>query len=322
MTRKKRVLLLGLGTIAATHLAVLNRREDIEIVGGVDPRPGGEDPSIRRWARLDDALATTSALDVVVVATPTDTHIEIAKEVLERTDALVLCEKPLARGAAQIGSLEATLSREVLVNRLKVAHHFAFSPEVEWAHALVEAHPEWGQPTGAMCVFNDAYSSLPPDQLDSYVSSWVDSGPNQLSVLSMFVRGWTVDFHTNHRDRSLTSLSHEGGTTLLTSNWIAGDTSKQTTLEFHEGAIRIRIDHTSMTALRFEDGLPVEHVGYADSVARKDAHYIGLYQTLLSDPADVRLGVSLAKTIATVLENADALPPTSRVTMSTISAAD
>jgi hypothetical protein len=45
-----------------------------------------------------------------------------------------------------------------------------------------------------------------------------------------------------------------------------------------------------------------EHAGYTGALGRKEAHYAGLYDALLADPADQRLGVPLAAEIARVLE--------------------
>ena len=39
-----------------------------------------------------------------------------------------------------------------------------------------------------MSSFNDAYARKPESQLRGYVSSWIDSGPNQLSLLSRLCR--------------------------------------------------------------------------------------------------------------------------------------
>lgn len=78
-------------------------------------------------------------------------------------------------------------------------------------------------------------------------------------------------------------------------------------MEYGGGAVVLRMDHTSMTGLRFEDGGLVEHAGYAGTLSRKDAHYLGLYRSLLGDGPDDRLGVPLARTIATTLEAAEAL---------------
>jgi hypothetical protein len=69
------------------------------------------------------------------------------------------------------------------------------------------------------------------------------------------------------------------------------------------------MDHTAMTATVLRNGLVVEHVGYAGSAGRKEAHYRGLYDVLLTDPADERLGVPLAADIARLLEAAVSAPP-------------
>ena len=308
MGELRRTLLVGLGTIARTHAAVLARRTDVTIVGGVDPRGGGDRP-FPVHASLDEALDASVDVDLVVVATPTDSHVGLVTEVLHRTRALVLSEKPLARTRAGIAELESALPPGVVESRVKVAHHFAFSPEVEWARATVEAHSEWGRPGRIVSVFNDAYAGLPAAQLEGYVSSWVDSGPNQLSMLAAFAGSWTVASHVNDGSRAVTHLAHDGGRTILSSNWLAGDTSKQTMLEFQDGAVELRMDHTSMTGLLLRDGAVVEHLGYVGTDSRKDAHYLGLYEVLLSSPADERLGVPLAADVARVLEDADSSDP-------------
>jgi hypothetical protein len=158
-----------------------------------------------------------------------------------------------------------------------------------------------------LSVFNDAYAALPPERLASHVSSWVDSGPNQLSLLAPFIGSCELVTHEDDRERALTVLDHEGGRTMLTSNWLAADTSKQTTLEY-SGDRQVRMDHTSMTVTVLEHGIVTEHVGYDGSAARKEAHYRGLYDVLLADPSDPRLGVPLATDIARLLESAASTP--------------
>jgi hypothetical protein len=185
---------------------------------------------------------------------------------------------------------------------VRVAHHFAFSPEVEWAlRFTLEAG--WARPARVLSVFNDAYAGLPDSRLASVVSTWVDSAPNQLSVLAPFVGPCEVVRHTDERVRAVTVLDHEGGRTVLTSNWLAADTSKQTTLEY-AGDRQVRMDHTSLTATVIEGGVVTRQVGYAGAAGRKEAHYRGLYDAVFTDPADVRLGVPLATEIARVLESA------------------
>src|SRR4051794_36579229 len=223
MGEQSRVLVVGLGTIAQTHLQVLAQRADVDVVAGVDPVADAADYPVFRT--LDDALAADLAPDLVVVATPTETHVPIVREVVESTDALVLSEKPLATTLDQIRMLGD------VADRIRVAHHFAFSPEVEWALRRTRA-AGWTAPIRVLSIFNDAYAGLGEGRLASYVSTWVDSAPNQLSLLAPFIGDCHVVAHADERMRALTVLDHEGGRTVLTSNWLAAGTSKQTTIEY------------------------------------------------------------------------------------------
>jgi predicted dehydrogenase len=300
-----RVLLVGLGRIARTHVEVLDRLAQTSVVAGVDPAPSYDVPFPVHRA-LEEGLSADP--DLVVLATPTDSHVELASEVLARTNALVLSEKPLARTSADIAELEARHSPGVVAARLKVAHHFAFSPEVEWAARLVAGHPEWGPPSRVVAMSTDAYGSLTDSQRASLVSSFVDSAPNQLSVASAFTSGWRIESHADRGDRSVTTLDHDGGRTVLCSNWLAGASSKHMALEFLGGEVRVTIEHSSMTVLVQEGDRVAAHTAYADDVERKQAHYLGLYDAVLHRPGDPRLGVPLALRIARLLEDAAALP--------------
>jgi hypothetical protein len=123
-------------------------------------------------------------------------------------------------------------------------------------------------------------------------------------VAAAFATGWQVRAHSDQRDRAMTTLDHDGGRTVLSSNWLAADTSKQTTIRFDETDVEVRIDHTSMTALVLSSGGAVEHLGYTGSASRKAAHYLGLYRAIRDNPADHRLSVDLAANIAALLEAA------------------
>jgi predicted dehydrogenase len=307
----RRVLMVGLGTIAQTHLDVLSRRRDVTLVAGVDPVVG--DPRLPVYRSVDDALAEVPDPDLVVVATPTPTHVAVVLQILDRSTALVLSEKPLATLVTDVDALRPA------ADRVRVAHHFAFSPEVEWARRHVTAHG-WTRPARVVSTFNDAYSGLSASRQASLVSSWVDSGPNQISLLAPFTGSSTLVSHTHDRHRAVTVLAHDGGHSVLTSNWLAADSSKQTSLVY-DGDREVRLDHTSLTATVLEGGAVTHHVGYGDSPDRKQAHYIGLYNVLLSDPEDARLGVPLARSIAGLLEeSAHAPAPSTPVTWAHVGA--
>ena len=291
--------MVGLGTIARTHLEVLDTLDEVTVAGGVDPVVSGQRFRVHRTVAA--ALTDEPAPDLVVVATPTETHTALVREIVDSTHALVLSEKPLATSLADLATVAD------VAERVRVAHHFAFSPEVEWALQHVRTSG-WGHPTRVTSIFNDAYAGLDEARLASYVSSWIDSAPNQLSLLAPFIGPCALVSHSDERLRAVTVLDHEGGRTVLASNWLAGDSSKQTTLEY-DGDRAVRMDHTSMTVTVLDQGLIAQHVGYAGTVSRKHAHYRGLYDVLLTDPDDERLGVSLARDIARLLEAAESASP-------------
>ena len=95
------------------------------VVAGVDPVVDGTTFPV--YQTLAQALSAVPAPDLVVVATPTETHVGLVRAIVDRTDALVLSEKPLATTLDEIDALAD------VAERVRVAHHFAFSPEVEWA---------------------------------------------------------------------------------------------------------------------------------------------------------------------------------------------
>jgi len=301
------VLVVGLGTIARTHLEVLRTRPDVTLVGGVDPYVDAVD-GLPTFESVAQALAAGVRPDLAVVATPTDTHVELVAELLDTTAARVLSEKPLARTVGDLAGLVARHPGRVLHERLAVAHHFAFSPEVEWARRVVASRPEWGSPTRVTCVFMDPYGVFPPERQAVYVSSWVDSGPNQLSVLAAFDPEWRVGAHLDEGDQSVTVLQRPAGSALLVSGWGAAGSSKQTQVEFLGGRVEVRLDHTSMTGLVREGDALTAHASYAGTVDRKHAHYRGVYEALLSGARDDRLGLALAERIARTLEEAAEAP--------------
>jgi hypothetical protein len=92
--------LVGLGGIAAVHLEALALVDGVDVVAGVDPRPGAElvfGGSSRPIHASVDALITCHDLDDVIVATPTSTHAEVCERIASLDPACrILVEKPMA----------------------------------------------------------------------------------------------------------------------------------------------------------------------------------------------------------------------------------
>ena len=117
---------VGLGTIARTHLEVLGSLEGVRVVFGVDSgEPSASLPEgAPLFGSLGQAIGASAVPELLVIATPTPTHVDLASQALAETSARVLVEKPLSDDPAQLARLEAAHGREVLEERLRVAHHF------------------------------------------------------------------------------------------------------------------------------------------------------------------------------------------------------
>ncbi|MER5267629.1 Gfo/Idh/MocA family oxidoreductase [Actinosynnema sp. NPDC002837] len=307
---RTRVGLVGVGTIARTHLEVLAERPEVDLVFTVDPHAG---PPVFRGATpahyrdLDDALAAHRP-HLVVIATPADSHADLATSVLTGSAARVLVEKPLA---PDLASVDRLIGVDGAHDRLFTAHHFAFSPEVEWAADLVAAHPEWGPVTSITSAFNDPYVLKGDQAFTSYLSAWTDSGINQLTVLARFVQ---VSVVTSLRDErtscwAVASFRSRGavGTARLHTSWRTGASSKSTALTC--GDVEVWLDHTAMTAFAFRGGELLAEHGGDGRTPRKVAHYRPLYASLLSDRPDPILGLTTAATLTGLHATAGRLGP-------------
>lgn len=298
-----RVGLVGLGTIGRVHLRTLTALAGVEVVFTVDPAvPGAGDAGPVHRRTLDEALRLPGARppDLVVVATPTDSHLPVVREALASSPALVLSEKPLARDRRALAAFLEDPS--VPTHRVRVVDHVGFAPEVEWGVAYA-AERGWGPPDAVLSSFTDPYGALPPERRAAYVSPWVDSGSNQLAVLGRFVDGWTVVDQvaddTAMRCSTRVALAGGGWATLV-AGWRTGDSSKQTSLRW-SGGRELFLDHTSMTGIVLDGGRTVEHLGHDASADRKTAHYRGMYAALLRSPDHPLLSLGTAVRVARAL---------------------
>ncbi|MBA4101200.1 MAG: gfo/Idh/MocA family oxidoreductase [Arthrobacter sp.] len=94
-----RVALVGVHGFGTHHLRNLQRLQAagaVELVAVADPQPpaaGSVPASARVYPGLDELLSATTSLDLVIVATPIQTHAPLALAAL-RTDADLYLEKP------------------------------------------------------------------------------------------------------------------------------------------------------------------------------------------------------------------------------------
>ncbi len=103
-----RWLVIGAGQAGRCHIAAIQRTENSELAGVVDPAPpSGLDVPI--FTDVSSALAQTDAT-AAVVASPNDTQVGIAGQCL-RAGIPVLCEKPVGRTVDDAKEIQALSER-------------------------------------------------------------------------------------------------------------------------------------------------------------------------------------------------------------------
>jgi predicted dehydrogenase len=231
--------------------------------------------------------------------------VRLASQLLEDTTATILVEKPLADDPGSLAKLVDLAAESGGRHRLLTAHHFGFSPEVLWSARILEEHPEWGPVGWIDGVFHDPYVGKTDRQLESYVSPWTDSGPNQLSVVARLIGLDDVRL-LERTSGDLTSWVHgtfgaEGeGRLTLAASWRAAASSKQTRVETLEGVV-LWLDHTAMTVHATLGSALLATRQDTGEYSRKVAHYRPLYESILSGEPDPIVGLDTAERITTLL---------------------
>ncbi|MBI5384050.1 MAG: Gfo/Idh/MocA family oxidoreductase [Verrucomicrobia bacterium] len=143
-----RVAVIGTGSLGKEHArlyAELARTGAVEFAGVFDvaapaARAIAEKHSVRAFASLEEAAAASDALSLV---TPTVTHFELAKKLLQQGKHL-LVEKPMTDNSAQAAELVQLAQQRQLV--LQVGHVERFNPvfrylqEVATEPRFIEVH--------------------------------------------------------------------------------------------------------------------------------------------------------------------------------------
>jgi predicted dehydrogenase len=127
---------VGVGRLGREHVRVLANLPGIRLSGVYDQQPErGEAEShpygVRQAASLNDLIASC---DLITVATPTSTHLEVARRVIEAGVAC-LVEKPLCATAAEAEALVDVARKRGVP--LGVGHIERYNP----AYAAFRRHP-------------------------------------------------------------------------------------------------------------------------------------------------------------------------------------
>lgn len=278
--RPRRISWIGLGTIAGHHVDACEHAPDAgRPIAGYDVSPEARKRFEQRIATvgsLDELLARGDA-DAIVVSTPTPTHYDVCRAVIERGGPrTIVVEKPIATTLDDVRELLRAAARGGI--ELKGIYHAAYAPEVEWALANLGE-----QMRGVARV--EAEFAEPELRPEIYGDSWLDSGINALSILARFVRieRGIVSPVASARSTFEGTFEGDSGTRpvpiRIRTSWDAPEPSKITRFHLDDGDTVV-LDHQAM-AVRSAGASWI-----SDSpLPRLTQHYVGALRHALTSPA-------------------------------------
>ena len=128
--------MVGAGSFGRNHLRVIHQSEHAELAGVLDSNPerAAEAASADACSILTSLEELAGKADAAVVATPTRTHAEIGRRLME-LGVDVLIEKPIARTVEEARMLVETAERTGRI--LQVGHLERFNPAVTALEAVI-----------------------------------------------------------------------------------------------------------------------------------------------------------------------------------------
>ena len=291
-----RVGIVGLGHVAAHQIEALEWGDNLQLVAGCDPDtnallrlPETASPYEQLEQLLDD-----HNIDVVVVASPNELHVEHAKQIIAAGKWLVL-EKPMA--ASRKEAAEITSFRNELNARCTIALHAAFGIEVQWVcEQLNKGTIDCGSIARITSGFYDPYiiDGKVLDHARSLSGSWLDSGINALSVIDRLIPGSGLRLTDSRMTRIAASGCTEvqgsieyrfrsasgTGEGFIDTNWTIGRNSKVTSLHMQDNKTTIVIDHSAQRVILQEGESTRELFRCDNGRQRLTNHYTGVFADL------------------------------------------
>lgn len=136
--RTLRVAVIGVGHLGRHHARLLSSMPGVDLVGVVDTnlQRAREIADAHRTSAVADPSTLVGVVDAVIVATPTESHAEVASPFLDAGTA-VLIEKPLARSLVEADALVALARARGAT--LAVGHTERFNPALALARPMLSA---------------------------------------------------------------------------------------------------------------------------------------------------------------------------------------
>lgn len=283
--------------MAQHHIAAINASSEFELCACSDPdstRAEILSPAVTSFPTIENMLHCVD-LDVVIVATPNQLHVQHGIQVLE-SGAWLLIEKPAANSKQEFELLAQARTKNA--GHCTVSLHAAFGLEIEWFVT---------QQAQSQSRFHSAITSFASRFYDPYFEdgqllanaaslsgSWMDSGINALSVVGRLIEVDRLQISDSRITRVRKSGCSEVQGTVeyrfdeggrpgygsIDTNWTLGRNSKTTTLGFADSDSRIVLDHSAQRVLVQEGALKKVLFTGRNKYPRLTNHYIGVFEDL------------------------------------------
>jgi len=195
--KKVNIAIIGLGYWGKNYFRILNSREDVSLVAVVDPNPDLIfNQEVALFKNLDEILNSELNIDAAVVCTPTNTHYEITKHLLN-SGIHVLVEKPLATKTVQGQELVDIAREKNLI--LLVDHTFLYNEAVNYA--IKKIHD--GE-IGSLLHINFERTNLGPIRTD--VSCLWDLTSHDISILNAITDSEPIQIKASSFDAGQTEI--------------------------------------------------------------------------------------------------------------------
>jgi UDP-N-acetylglucosamine 3-dehydrogenase len=167
--------IIGLGYWGKNYYRILNSNDKINLSAIVDSNQNiNLDEGIKHFLDLEDLLNSEINIDAAIIATPTNTHYEITKKLLNN-GIHVLVEKPLSTKADEASELINLANEKNLV--LLVDHTFLYNEAINFAIKSIQD----GE-IGSLLHINFERTNLGPIRSD--VSCLWDLTTHDVSILN------------------------------------------------------------------------------------------------------------------------------------------
>lgn len=167
--------IIGIGYWGKNYLRILNSLENTNLIAVVEPNPKIKiEKNVKQLKNIEDLLNEELSIDAAIICTPTNTHYEIAKKLLNN-GIHVLVEKPISTKASEAEELIQIAEKNNLV--ILVDHTFLYNDAINFAIEKIQD----GE-IGSLLHINFERTNLGPIRTD--VSCLWDLTTHDISILN------------------------------------------------------------------------------------------------------------------------------------------